>query len=186
MGKADGMDDRERAHEDARKAAARMRRERDELKSAAEERERKAAEESGRFEDLYKAERADNEKLREELATERATRHALTALNDAGFRKPARAVRLLDLKNIEDEHDARREARALAEEDPDLVRNGRRQGRSTARDEDDDTRGRDRDRGRDREDDRDERTDRKQEPAFGPERLRRTFAKNGDRQRSRN
>jgi hypothetical protein len=106
----------------ARKAAAAANAELRDMKRAQAERDRKAAEQSGKWEDLYKQEKARADKLEEEAQTGARERLAMAALAELRCKNPGRYLRLMDLDKVEDEADALRAARNLRKSDPDLFR----------------------------------------------------------------
>lgn len=88
----------------------------------------------GQFEDLYTEEKRKREEL--EARMERADRDQLATgiAERLKFRRPGRAIRLLDPEAFESENSLERALKALAEDMPELVgtgETGRRQGAAT-------------------------------------------------------
>jgi hypothetical protein len=162
--KKSGKDDDDTDDDDPKaKAFARLKRENRELKRAAEERERKAAEKSGRFEDLYKKAQARVDELEEQIAEGERKDLARGSLSRLNIKpeKTDRALRLMDLDDVEDKADADKAARDLKKEFPELFNDRKRSKRNAGREDDERDDERD-DEDDDRDDDRNARRKTKQ------------------------
>lgn len=134
----------------AEKAAADKDKELRRLKRENEDREREARESEGKFEELYKEEKARADNLEKEfdefkngVETEKTTTAArertVKALKDAGVKNPERDVVHMDLSKIDSEAAAKRAAKKFADENPDLLNKApTRQKRGGGTDGDDD------------------------------------------------
>jgi hypothetical protein len=134
----------------AEKAAAEKDKELRKLRREQEERERKTRESDGKFEELYKDEKARADRLEKELEdfregvesekrTNAAKSQVIAALKSAGVKNPERDVVHIDLSKIESETAAKRAAKKFADDNPDLLdKSPTRQKRGGGSDNDDD------------------------------------------------
>jgi hypothetical protein len=116
----------------AEKAAADKDKELRKLRREQEERDRKSRESDGKFEELYKDEKARADRLEKELEdfregveeekrTTTAKSQAVAALKAAGVKNPERDVVHIDLSKIDSETAAKRAAKKFADDNPDLL-----------------------------------------------------------------
>jgi hypothetical protein len=116
----------------AEKAAADKDRELRKLRREQEDRDRKARESDGKFEELYKDEKTRADRLEKELEdfkagveeekrSTTAKSQAVAALKAAGVKNPERDVVHLDLSKIDSETAAKRAAKKFADDNPDLL-----------------------------------------------------------------
>lgn len=137
----------------AEKAAADKDKELRKLRREQEERDRKSRESDGKFEELYKDEKARADRLEKELEdfrdgvesekrTNAAKSQVIAALKSAGVKNPERDVVHIDLSKIESETAAKRAAKKFADDNPDLLdKSPTRQKRGGGSDNDDDGNG---------------------------------------------
>lgn len=155
-GKDDDKDKDDDEDDEDRSAAGfkRLRKENADLKRKAEERDRKAREESGKFEDLYNEERGKVETAETKAAEAELNLEVVLAATAEGARNPKRVMRLMRADGLLDDidvDDVERAVKRFKRSDSDLFgKPATRQTRRRERDDDDDD---------DRTDDDDDRTD---------------------------
>ena len=141
-GSKDDDEDDDDADERTAAGFARLRRENRELKAQAEERDRKAREESGKYEDLYNDERNKSSQLEGRVAELELDIEVLMTAAAEGARNPKRVMRLMradGLLDDADKDDVERLVKRFKRSDSDLFGSAAtRQTRRRARDEDED------------------------------------------------
>jgi hypothetical protein len=140
-GADDDEDDDEDETTNARKAAAAANREVKRLKAEQAKAAEKAKAEAGKWQELYEEAKRELEDLKGTVEREGKERHALAALAKLKAKNPARAVKLMDLDDVDDEASAERAAKRLLKSDDylfDTTPTRQKRGAGAARDEDDD------------------------------------------------
>lgn len=133
----DDGDDSELAR--ARKSAAKANAELKRIKSEQDADRVKAQKEAGKWKDLYEEAQDKLDKLTERIETDSKRTLVEAALRQLKAHNPASAARMIDLADIEDEHDADRAAKALRKSDAYLFdKSPTRQKRGAGSDADDD------------------------------------------------
>jgi hypothetical protein len=132
-------DDDDDELERARQAAAAANRELKKIKAKAAADDAAAKKEAGKYKELYDEAQAELDKLKGEVTTSAKTRLAEAALTAAKAKNPTRAVKMLDLEEIEDQADAERAVRRLIKSDEYLFNVAKsRQKKGSPNDTDDD------------------------------------------------
>jgi hypothetical protein len=98
-----------------------VRKENRKLKAAAEEADDEDAKEAGRYKDLYEKEKAKNAELQTENADLTKGQMAREVAARLNFHNPERAVRMIELDDIDNEGDAERALKSLAKSDSYMV-----------------------------------------------------------------